>query len=69
VNDNQKREAVAKLCTYAEGIIQRGKLPELDETNLRFFVNEACSAFDMVPCQDRLETELQIVRTEMERAP
>lgn len=44
---NQQREAVARLTTYCEQMIARGKLPALDETNLRAFVNETCAAFEM----------------------
>lgn len=58
------REAVAKLCTYCERMIQRGQLPILDEMNLRNFVNEACAAFDMAPVYER---ELEVARIEMEK--
>ena len=64
MSPNQQREAVARLCTYCETIIWRGKLPMLDEMNLRIFVNEACSAFGMAPVYDR---QLEAVRIEMER--
>jgi hypothetical protein len=65
MNTATQREAVAKLATYCERMIQRGKLPLLDEMNLRTFVNEACTAFNMAPVQDRLEQDLQIIREVM----
>jgi hypothetical protein len=65
--DNQQRAAVAKLATYCENMIARGKLPMLDEMNLRNFVNETCAAFDMPLVQDRLEQDLQAIRQCMER--
>lgn len=68
MNINHQRETVAKLTTYCEQMISRGRLPLLDEMNLRTFVNETCSAFDMMPVQDRLEQNLEIVRREMGRA-
>ena len=62
---NQQRAAVARLVTYCETMVQRGQLPTLDETNLRHFINEACTAFEMAPCQDRLEQDLEIIRKAM----
>lgn len=61
----KQREAVANLTTYCERMIARGKLPMLDEVNLRSFVNEVCAAFDMAPVYDR---QLEVVRIEMEKA-
>jgi hypothetical protein len=53
MNASDQRIAVANLVTYCERMICRGHLPALDETNLRYFVNETCTAFDMAPVQDR----------------
>lgn len=52
MNASFQRETVAKLTSYCERMIMRGKLPELDELNLRVFVNLTCSAFDMAPLND-----------------
>lgn len=65
MHTGRQREAVAKLTTYCEALIQRGKLPMLDEVNLRNFVNETCAAFDMAPIYER---QLDAVRAEMEKA-
>lgn len=68
MSTSQQREAVARLVTYCDCLIQRGKLPSLDELNLRHFTNEVCAAFDMAPCEDRLEAELLAIRQIMEKA-
>ena len=67
MNPHFQREAVARLTTYCERMIQRGKLPMLDEINLRTFVNEVCNAFDMALVQDRFEADLDVIRKCMER--
>lgn len=53
MNASDQRIAVANLASYCEKMIERGKLPALDEMNLRYFVNETCAAFDMALVQDR----------------
>lgn len=67
MNDNHKRESVAKLTTYCERMIQRGQLPALDELNLRIFVDATCSAFEMAPVQDSFERDSQAITEVMER--
>lgn len=67
MNDNHKRESVAKLTTYCERMIQRGQLPALDEVNLRTFVDETCAAFDMAPVQDGFDRDLNVIREVMGR--
>jgi hypothetical protein len=59
MNISDQRAAVARLTSYCERIIERGKLPALDEMNLRYFVNETCTAFDMAPVQDRISSNVE----------
>lgn len=63
-----QREAVARLTTYCENLISRGRLPQLDELNLRTFVNETCTAFGMAPVRDSYERDLDAVSEIMEKA-
>lgn len=49
----RQREAVARLTTCCERIIQGAKLPGALEAELRLHTNAACSAFDMLPVYDR----------------
>lgn len=53
--DSEQREAVARLTSYCERMIERGSLPALDELNLRNFVNQTCTAFGMALVRDRRE--------------
>lgn len=46
-----QRSAVANLTTYCEAVLSRDHLSPIDAVNLRYFVNEACSAFNMSPVQ------------------
>lgn len=50
---NRQREAVARLTTFCERIIQGGKLPGAQECELRLYVNQVCNAFDMATVQER----------------
>lgn len=59
MNISDQRIAVANLVTYCERMIDRGHLPALDETNLRYFVNETCTAFDMAPVRDRNSSNVE----------
>lgn len=52
-NPSAQREAVARLVTQCERMIQSGLLPERDELNLREYVNAACSEFEMAPVASR----------------
>lgn len=54
---SSQRIAVAELVTFCQQLIERGRLPEKDEVNLRYFVNETCTAFDMALVQDRASAE------------
>jgi hypothetical protein len=53
----RQREAVARLTTFCEGMINGGKLPGATEAALRLHVNAACSAFGMAPVYDRTARE------------
>ena len=59
MNASDQRAAVARLTSYCEQMIERGKLPALDEMNLRYFVNETCTAFDMAPVRDRNSSNVE----------
>jgi hypothetical protein len=50
----QQREAVARLTTYCERLIAKGALSENQELALRQHVNNACTAFNMAPVQERV---------------
>lgn len=50
---NQQREAVARLTTFCERLIQAGQLPAQLEAELRVHTNAACDAFNMVPVHER----------------
>lgn len=47
-----QREAVARLTTACESIIQRGLLDTDEEFALRTYTNVVCNAFDMAPVQE-----------------
>lgn len=69
INPHFQREAVARLVTQCERMIQRGGLPMNDEVVLRTLVNLACNAFDMAPIQDaEYEHDLNVIKAVMERA-
>ncbi len=53
-----KREAVARLTTACESIIQRGLLDAEEELALRTFTNVVCNAFDMAPVQEAESTNV-----------
>ncbi|WP_213287541.1 hypothetical protein [Bradyrhizobium sp. sGM-13] len=53
MNDNDRREAVARLTTACEDLILRGVLSAVDELRLRQHTNAACVAFNMAPVQER----------------
>lgn len=51
--NNRQREAVARLTTFCERLIQARQLPGALEAELRLHTNAACAAFNMAPVHER----------------
>ncbi len=58
-----QRSAVANLTTYCEAVLSRDHLSPIDATNLRYFVNEACAAFNMsLVQQEEFERDMIVIK-------
>lgn len=62
VETTRQREAVARLTTFCERLIEAGKLPGALEAELRLHTNAACAAFDMPQVYERNATVAEPLR-------